>query len=164
MAAEFDLQLESDGMHKSMSLYKEPHFTKLGYYAAAILDCKAQFDKLLANTSQSNLLVQACNIHLQSEYVCAALKALGYFTYYKVTMPFLNCVERCNQNTLLPILKQLYIDLSNGNMETLKDYIVPWKHINIDILKPMSPLDNILLQKMCTEAAAGIHMQCSAEY
>ena len=148
MAKDFDLQLEKDGVYKSMSLYKERRFTKLGYSAAAILDCLSQYEKILENTSYSNLLVQACRLYTKSEYVCAALKTLGYFTY-KVTMPFLNCVERCDQNSLLPILKTLHDDLQEGEMDTLKEYHVPWTHIKTEILEPTSAFDHLLLQKMC---------------
>ena len=106
LAEEFDLQLEKDGISKSMSLYKERRFTKLGYSAGAEFDFLDQYKKILDDTSCSNLLVQACKIYVENEYIIAAFKALVYFTF-KVTMPFLNCVERCNQNSLLPILKNL---------------------------------------------------------
>ena len=163
MAQAFDLQLEEDGLYKTMSLYKERRFTKLGYSAAAILDCLPQYEKILEKTTYTNVLVQACRLYCQSEYVCGALKALGYFTY-KITMPFLNCVEQCDQNTLLPILKQLHDDLKLGKMDTLKDFHVVWTHIKTEILEPSSEFDYLLLTKMCTAAAEGIHMQCAAEY
>ena len=146
-----------------MSLYKERRFTKLGYSAAAVLDCLPQFRKVLEETPTSNLLVQACKLYAENEYILAALKALGYFTY-KITMPFLNCVEQCDQNSLLPILKKLYEDLNDGKMNTLDKYSVPWTHIQTEKLEPVSPLDLALLQNMCKEAAAGVHLQCSREY
>ena len=93
----------------------------------------------------------------------AAVKALGYFTF-KVTIPFLNCVEQCNQNLLLPILKQLYDDLKDGKMGTLEKYSVLWTHVNTDRLRLETPLDHALLKKMSTEAASGVHLQCSRKY
>ena len=45
LAKSFDIQLEKDGITKSMSLYKEQQFTKLGYSAGAILDCVNQMRK-----------------------------------------------------------------------------------------------------------------------
>ena len=45
LSKEFDLQLEKDGVCKSMSLYKERRFTKLGYSAASVLDCLPQYKK-----------------------------------------------------------------------------------------------------------------------
>ena len=163
LAKEFDLQLEKDGVYKSMCLYKERRFTKLGYSAAAILDCMTQYETILESTTHNNLLVQACRLYSQSEYVRAALKALGYFTF-KVTMPFLNCVERCDQNSLLPLLKQIHEELKEGKMDTLEEYKVPWTHIKTEILQPDTALDRLLLQRMCLEAAKGIHMQCAGEY
>ena len=47
MAKDFDLQLEKDYAYKSMSLYKEHRFIKLGYSAAAILDCLSQYEIIL---------------------------------------------------------------------------------------------------------------------
>ena len=163
LAEEFDLQLEEDGISKSVSLYKERRFTKLGYSAGAVFDCLDQYKKILDDTSCFNLLVQACKIYVENEYIIAAFKALAYFTF-KVPMPFLNCVERCDQNSLLPILKNLYEDLNEGKMNTLDKYSVPWTHVNTDKLKPTTPLDHELLEKMCIEAAIGVHLQCSREY
>lgn len=163
LAEEFDLQLEKAGISKSMSLYKERRFTKLGYSAGSVFDCIDQYKKVLGDTACSNLLVQACNMYVENEYIIAAFKALGYFTF-KVTMPFLNCVEQCDQNSLLPILKTLYEDLKEGRMNTLDRYSVPWTHVDTDKLKPSTPLDSELLKKMCKEAAKGVHLQCSREY
>ena len=146
-----------------MSLYKERRFTKLGYSAGAVLDCLEQYKKILEKTTHSNLLVQACKLYVDNDYILAAFKALAYFTF-KVTMPYLNCVERSDQNTLLPILKQLHDDLKEGNMDTLDAYSVPWTHIDTEKLKPLTPLDHLLLEKMCHEAASGVHMQCAREY
>ena len=64
-----------------MSLYKQRRFTKLGYSAGTVLDCLAQYEKILETTNFNNLLVQACKLYTESEYVRAALKALAYFTY-----------------------------------------------------------------------------------
>ena len=163
LSKSFDLELEKDGVYKSMSLYKERRFTKLGYSAGAILDCVQQYERVLENTTCNNLLVQACRLYCESDYIRTALKALGYFTY-RVTMPFLNCVERCDQNQLIVIIKQLYEDLLQGKMDTLVDYNVPWTHVKTEILEPSSPLDHLILNKMCNEAAAGLHTQCAGEY
>ena len=163
LSKEFDVQLEEDGVAKTMSLYKERRFAKMGYSAAAILDCIQQYEKILEKTTHNNLLVQACKLYTQCDYIKAAFKAIGYFTY-KITMPFLNCIERCDQNALLPVLKQLHDDLKEGKMDTLSIYSVNWTHINTDNLVPVSPLDNLLLNKMCIEASKGIYLQCAREY
>ena len=153
------MQLEVGGVAKSMSLYKERRFTKLGYSAAAVLDCVEQYQKILDKTTHSNLLVRACKICIQNDYILAAFKGLAYFTF-KITMPFLNCVEQLDQNGLLPILKKLYHDLNDGKLDTLDRFSVPWTHINMEKLNPTTPLDHFLLQRMCIEAADGIHLQC----
>jgi hypothetical protein len=97
LADEFDLVLEEDGVSKSYSLYKEKRFTKLGYTAGAIFECIPQFQKLLERTTKNNLLVRACRLYLESEYIIASLKALSNFTY-RITMPYLNAVEKGDQN------------------------------------------------------------------
>lgn len=45
----FDLQLEEDGIAKSMGLYKERMFAKLRYSAAVIPDYIKQYKKILQN-------------------------------------------------------------------------------------------------------------------
>ena len=102
-------------------------------------------------------------MYIKSEYICGALKALGCFTY-KVTMPFLNCAEGCNQNSLLPILKSLHNDLPNGKFDTVRDYHVPLTHIKTEILEPTTAFDHLVLYKMCKVAANGIYIQCAGEY
>ena len=108
LAKEFDIILEEDNVTKLFSLYKERRFTKLGYTAGSIVDCMSQFNKLLAQTTYDTVPVQACRVYLENKYIIAAMKALSYFTY-KVTMPFLNCVEKCDQNGLT----QMYVQFTS---------------------------------------------------
>ena len=163
LAKEFDIQLEKDGVSKSFSLYKERRFTKLGYTAGALVECLPQFKKILEQTPKTNMLTEACKLYLESDYIIAALKALANFTY-TVTMPYLNCIERSNQNDLVRILKNLYDDLKVGKMDTLKDFHVPWTHVNMSKQEPKTVFDNHLLKLMCEHAAEGIEMQCAREY
>lgn len=79
LAKEFDLALEEAGLSKSMSLYKERRFTKLGYSAGSIVDCLDIFRKILSETPLNNMLVQACRLYVENEYIIAALKALSFF-------------------------------------------------------------------------------------
>ena len=79
-------------------------------------------------------------------------------------MPFLNCVERTDQNDLVTFLPQLYEDLSDGKLDTLKHYHVTWTHIQMDKQLPSSDLDHHLLYKMCLNGAEGVKMQCGREY
>ena len=125
-----------------------------GYTAGAILDCILQFTKILDGTSKNNLLVQACRIYLSCDYILAAFIALANFTY-KVTMPLLNCVVKSNQSTLLQVLKALHDDLKKGDMNTLRDFHVEWKYVNMAAHQPSS-LENMILKQMCQEAAKGV--------
>lgn len=165
LSQEFSLILEEDGVYKTYSLYKERRFSKLGYTAGALYDCLPQFHKLLERTSRSNLLVRACRLYLESEFVIAGLKALSNFTYY-ITMPFLNCVERVDQNALCTILPHIFQELQAGNLicDDLKPFYVKWTHIDMEKQKPTTDLDHHLLKKMCEEAATGFELQCAREY
>ena len=165
LADTFDLILEEDNVHKSYSLYKERRFSKLGYSAGAIYDCLPQFQKLLERAHLNNLLVRACRLYLESDYIKTALRALANFTYC-VTMPFLNCVERCNQNQLVKFLPMLHSDLEKKILQgtSLQPYHVPWKHVDMDKQKPDTELDKFILDEMCVNAAKGIELQCSREY
>lgn len=83
------------------------------YSVAPILDYTEQYENILEKTTFDNL-PQACKLYAESKYIRPAFKALVYFAN-RITTPFLNCVEWCDQNMLLDILKKLYIDLSNHN-------------------------------------------------
>ena len=113
---QFDLALECDDIHKSLSLYKEKRFTKLGYLAGAVFDCLPYFRKILVETPLKNLLVRACRIYVDNKFIAAGLKALAIFTF-KVTMPFLNFVEKSIQEDLVKVLPQLFVDLSAANFK-----------------------------------------------
>ena len=106
LAKEFDIQLEKDNVAKSFSLYKERRFTKFGYMAAAIVECIPQFIKVLNQTTHSNMLTEACRLYLESDYIITALKCLANFTH-TVTMPFLNCIEKSDQNDPIVTLRKL---------------------------------------------------------
>ena len=76
----------------------------MGYQAGAIYDCIPYFKKVLEETPLNNLLVRAFRIYLANDFIIAGFKALANFTYKKITMPFLNCIEKSNQNILVDIL------------------------------------------------------------
>ena len=159
LAKEFNLVLEERGLTKSLSLYKQRGFTKLGYCAGSVFDCISIFQKILEEETNNNLLVQACRLYLENEYIVAALKALSYFTY-KVMMPNSNFVEKSDQNDLCKTLPVLYEDLRNGDMETLHHFYVEWKHVSMANQVPTTDLDHYLLKEMCAKSAEGIKMQC----
>ena len=164
LADEFDVILEEDGVSKSYSMYKERRFTKMGYTSGAIFDCLPQFRKLLERTHTNNLLVRACRLYLECEFVMAALKALSFFTN-QVTMPYLNAVEKCDQNELLKILPALCSDLKDGTIgKALEKYHVKWTHVSMENQQPTTAFDKYTIKKMCIDAGAGVEMQCAREY
>ena len=135
----------------------------MGYQAGAILDCLPYFKQILEETHLNNLLVRSCRIYIQNDFVIAGLRALANFTY-KITMPYLNCIEKVDQNSLVDILPKLWIDLIGKKTDTLKDYQVEWTHVNMKNHIPMTDLDNHLLSEMCVDAAIGVEAQCKKEY
>ena len=152
---------EREGRVKHMSLYHERRFTKLGYSAGSILHAYPLLQMLLAETSKSNLLVEACKLYMGCELFLTELKLLAYFTH-KVTLPLLNCVEKSNQNVLLVLLPKLFEDLKKGCTDTLKDFIVQYRHVPVKSID--NELENEMLNVFCTSAAEGIQLQCGREY
>ena len=161
LAEEFDMIVEREGQTKHMSLYHERRFTKLGYSAASLIHAVPLLQMLLDETSKSNLLVEACKLYLECEFFLIELQVLAYFTY-KITLPLLNCVERSDQAALLKIFPKLHHDLKNGNMNTLQDFIVNYRHVPVN--EPNTDLEKEILILMCSDAGDGIQMQCGREY
>ena len=78
-------------------------------------------------------------------------------------MPYLNCVEKCDQNFLVKHLPKLYNDLRQSKMDTLSDFHVEWTHVNMKAHAPSTELDNYLLSEMSLEAASGIELEYSVQ-
>ena len=116
---------------------------------------------VLNETNLSNLHTEIVQLFLDSELLSTELLCLAYFTH-KISLPLLFAVEVCNQDELCTILPQLYNDLTNGSMETLSEYIVKYKHLNIQ--EPSTELEKEMLHKMCLDAAETIDRQCGREY
>ena len=163
LADQFALKLEEAGTYKTFSLYKEKRFTRMGYQAGAVYDCIPYFRAVLDETPLNNLLVRACRIYLENDFIIAGLKALSLFTY-NITMPFLNLVEKSDQDTLVNILPQLCSDLAQRKTDTLSQYKVEWTHVHVVKNGPESDLDQFLLGAMCEQAAIGVELQCKREY
>ena len=66
---EFGIELEKDNTAKSLYMYKEHHFTKLGYTARAIVECLPQFRNVLNNSTHANMLTEACSLYIESKYI-----------------------------------------------------------------------------------------------
>ena len=157
----FDHILERENKVKSLSLYHERRFTKLGYSCASILDALPYIQMVLNETHLSNLHTETVQIFSDSEFLSTELLCLAYFTH-KISLPLLYAVEVCNQDELCTIFPQLYSDLQSGSMETLCTYIVKYKHMPIP--EPSSELEKEILKRMCLDAAETIDRQCGREY
>ena len=100
------LKLEEAGLHKTFSIYKEKRFTRLRYQARALYDCITYCRQILNDIPMNNLLIRACQLYLENDLIITGFKALANFTY-NVTMPFLNFVEKANQDCLIELLPKL---------------------------------------------------------
>ena len=67
-----------------------------------------------------------------------------------------------NYIQLLSIFPKLYTDLTLSNIDTLNEYSVIYKHLQIN--EPDSELGKEILKPMCVDAAEGIKLQCGREY
>ena len=127
-------------------------------------DCLPYFKQILNEIPLNNLLVRSCSIYVENQFIVAGLKALAVFTF-KVTMPYLNFVERGSQGDLIEKLPQLFKDLSEAKLDTMAQYKVDWTHINVTSSQdPLTELEELMLQKMCLKSAKGVKVQCSREY
>ena len=102
-----------------MSLYHERRLIKLGYSPTSILQAFPLFQSL--PNLEINFFFQVYKIYLDCELFLTELQLLAYFTK-KITLHFLNCVQKCSQEQLLEILPLLYHDLLAVNPNTLEEY------------------------------------------
>ena len=75
---------------------------------------------------------------------------LAYFTH-KVTLPLLNCIAIGNQNDLLEIFPKLWSDVKSGNVDTITEYLVIYKHVSVQ--KPNAIQEEKLLLLMTKDVA-----------
>ena len=160
---EFDILLEQEGLSKSLSLYKERRWAALGYQCGTVFDCVPLFSRLLNETPKSNLLIESCLLYLENEFILTVFKMLSWFTY-KVTMPYINCVNMSTQSELLEILPILVSDLYEGKLDTLDKFSVKWTHVNVIYHEPDTELENYMIKDFIVAVADGIKLQCSREY
>ena len=147
--------LEQEGLTKHISLYKNRRFT------IRILQALPQITKLLMETWRSNLLIESCKLYVNCELFTTELDLLAIFTH-KVTLPFLNCIEKSTKEKLLKIFPKLNCDLLNHNMDTLRDFQVNYIHVTIPALAMQAEKE--VINRMCVEAAKGFELQCGREY
>ena len=115
-----------------------------------LFDCIPQFQKLLERRSKNNLLVRACQLYLESDFIMAGLKALLNFTYH-VTMPFLNCKERVDQNALCSIIPNLFQEFQKDNFicDDLKPFCIKWTQITMENQESEGARAKYLLKLIC---------------
>ena len=160
LAEEFDDLLRRENLVKHISLYKERCFTKLGYTAASILCALPQLT-LLNESWKNNLLIEACKLYVDCELFIAELHVLAIFTK-KVTLPYLNAMEKLTQRELVEMFPRLYQDLMDHKRDTLKDFLVEYHHVPVD--EVTNTCEKKMLNKMCEEAAKGFDLQRGKEY
>ena len=76
----------------------------------------------------------------------------------------MNCVEISDQSKLCEYLPKLFKDLQQSNIETLNNFRVEWKHLDMNNLVPSTELGKFLLTEMCKDAAEDVRMQCGRKY
>ena len=86
LADVLDYIVKKEGNVKDLSLYRQRIFAKLGYSAASILQALSLFQMLPTETKMDNLLVEACKLNIECEFLITELQALTYFTH-KITLP-----------------------------------------------------------------------------
>ena len=78
-------------------------------------------------------------------------------------MTFLNFVEKTDHNDLVKILLQLYDDLSNSKLDSLRQYHVKWNHVPMEKQQPNTDFDHYLWKRMHLNGAEGAKIQCAQE-
>ena len=70
--------------------------------------------------------------------------------------------EVSSQVQLPQMFPQLFKDLKEGRMDTLKDYVIDYPHVKVQ--KPTADIDEKILQKMYIDAAEVLDRQAGREY
>ena len=87
---------EKENVVKRIFLYQQHRFAKLGKAAPLLLEALSIIKKVLNETYNNNLFIEACKLYTDSKLVITELEVLGFFNHH-VTFPFLNCIENCTQ-------------------------------------------------------------------
>ena len=156
----FECEVASAGKTKKHSLFRERRFAQMGYTAAAILYHIPEYVATLEKTKSNNLLVQACRLYLDCEFIIIGLKVLAWFTYC-ITLPFLNMTQVCTQNDLVDTLPRLHADMQQKKTDTLSEYTVLY---SFQVQKPETPVELYLLGEFCQQAARDLATQRGREY
>ena len=134
----FDYICERESTSKRVFLYQQKRFAALGKAALSILD----------EVEGTNQLAEACKIYLSSELFITELECLAYFNHF-IIFPFLNCVRTSSQAELLVFLPQLYNDLSDKKVETLKGFVVLIHRMSAPTLSTAASRKIINMMSVC---------------
>ena len=129
--------------------------------AASLLESLPVLRKILHEREATNRLVEVFSIYLARELFLTELEVLAFFNHH-LTLPFLNCVARRNQEDLVKMLPKFYDELMSGRTDTLNGFIVCIHYFNV--VAPTSDLFKIIISDFCVAAAAIIKLQCCREY
>lgn len=155
----FDAVLAENQRNRKFTVFKERRFGQMGYTAAAVIYHLNDIRELLLRTKSNNTLVRACKVYVENSYILNGLRSLSIFCY-KVTLPFMNFMEKETQIECVKMIPTLYNDFKVGNLETLKHYVV-------DFSFPISEENDtikFLLIKFCEQAASDLKQQKGREY
>lgn len=138
--------------------YIPRRFAKLGYCAGTVVHHLPELRQLLSKFS-SNQHSQACKLYLSFPFILDAMVALAKMTEF-VVLPFLDMVQNSDNIFLLQILPQLYLDLKNNSLETLKNFQTAFK------LKYPEETSNqtMLIRSMANAIADGLRLQRGREF
>ena len=92
-------------MVKRTFLFQQCRFAKLGKAAASLLEALPIIKKVVDETYNNNVLIEACKLYIESELFIVALEVLVLFNHH--IFLFLNSTENCEQKDLLNILPTL---------------------------------------------------------
>ena len=73
-------------------------------------------------------------------------------------------LKRETKNSCVKSCPQLCQDLQDKNLDTLNDYHVPWKDVDMTNNQPTTEVDKYIFGEMCVQAAKGVELQCKREY
>ena len=123
LSDEFDIVIESEGRVKLASMYQERKFTKLGTTVACVIKIIDLYNKLLEQTSKRNLLVKACHLYLNCNFILSGFKYLALFTC-KIGMPYLTFCELSSEKNMKQLLPRFYHELKDQNLGCPDDFHV----------------------------------------
>ena len=93
-------------MVKRTFLFQQCRFAKLGKAAASLLEALPIIKKVVDETYNNNVLIEACKLYIESELFIMALEVLVLFNHHIIFL-FLNSTENCDQKDLMNILPTL---------------------------------------------------------